>query len=51
MQIRKPKTIGTKIYTLNNSEKWLRSKSLQAINVGKGVEKREPTCTVGGSVN
>ena len=25
--------------------------SLQAINAGKGVEKREPSYTVGGSVN
>ena len=27
------------------------SKSLQTINAGEGVEKREPSCTVGGSVN
>ena len=26
-------------------------KNLQAINVGEGVEKREPSCTVGGNVN
>jgi len=29
----------------------LRSKSLQAINAGEGVEKREPSCTVGGNAN
>ena len=26
-------------------------KSLQTINAGEGVEKREPSCTVGGNVN
>ena len=26
-------------------------KNLQTINAGEGVEKREPSCTVGGSVN
>ena len=26
-------------------------KNLQTINVGDGVEKREPSCTVGGKVN
>ena len=30
---------------------WLLSKSLQAINAGEGVEKREPSYTVGGSAN
>ena len=30
---------------------WLRSKSLQAINVGEGVEKREPSYTVDGNAN
>ena len=29
---------------------WLRSKSLQVINAGEGVEKREPAYTVGGNV-
>ena len=27
------------------------SKNLQAINAGEGVEKREPSCTVGGNIN
>ena len=30
---------------------WLQSKSLQAINAGEGVEKREPSYTVGGNAN
>ena len=31
--------------------KWLLSNSLQAINAGEGVEKREPSYTVGGNAN
>ena len=34
-----------------NQSGWLLSKSLQAINAGEGVEKREPSHTVGGSAN
>ena len=30
---------------------WLLSKSLQTINAGEGVEKREPFYTVGGDAN
>jgi len=30
---------------------WLRSKSLQIINAGEGVEKREPSYIVGGNAN
>ena len=30
---------------------WLQSKSLQAINSGEDVEKREPSYTVGGNAN
>ena len=30
---------------------WLLSKSLQAINAGEGVEKREPSYSVGGNAN
>ena len=30
---------------------WTSSKSLQTINAGEGVEKRECSCTVGGNVN
>ena len=37
--------------TISNQSEWLRSKSLQAINAGEGVEKREPSYTVGGNAN
>ena len=30
---------------------WLLSKSLQAVKSGEGVEKREPSYTVGGNAN
>ena len=30
---------------------WPSSKNLQTINAGEGVEKWEPSCTVGGNVN
>ena len=30
---------------------WASSENLQTTNAGEGVEKREPSCTVGGSVN
>ena len=30
---------------------WLLSKSLQTVNAGEGVEKREPSYTVGGNAN
>ena len=30
---------------------WPSSKILQTVNVGESVEKREPSCTVGGNVN
>ena len=35
----------------SHQSKWLSSKNLQTINAGEGVEKREPSCTVGGNVN
>ena len=37
--------------TISHLSEWLRSKSLQAINAGEGVEKREPSYTVGGNAN
>ena len=37
--------------TTSRQSEWLRSKSLQAINTGEGVEKREPSYTVGGNAN
>ena len=30
---------------------WLSTKSLQMINAGKAVEKREPSSTIGGNIN
>ena len=30
---------------------WMLSKSLQKVNVGKGVKKREPSYTIGGNAN
>ena len=35
--------------TISCQSEWLQSKSLQAINAGEGVEKREPSYTVGGN--
>ena len=35
----------------SNQSEWASSKSLQAINTGEGVEKREYACSVGGNVN
>ena len=37
--------------TFTLDKKCLLSKSLQAINAGEGVEKREPSYTVGGNAN
>ena len=34
-----------------NEHTYMLSKSLQAINAGEGVEKREPSYTVGGNAN
>ena len=38
-------------YHLTLVRKWLLSKSLQTINAGEGVEKKEPSYTVGGNAN
>ena len=35
----------------SHCSEWPSSKNLQTINAGEGVEKREPSCTVGGNVN
>ena len=35
----------------SHQSEWLSSKSLQTINAGEGVEKRECSCTVGVNVN
>ena len=37
--------------TITHQSGWLLCKSLQAINAGEGVEKREPSYTVGGNAN
>ena len=37
--------------TTLHEQEWLSSKSLQTINAGEGVEKKEPSSTVGGNVN
>ena len=38
-------------YHTSHQSEWPSSKNLQTINAGEGVEKREPSCTVGGNVN
>ena len=35
----------------SHKSEWPSSKSLQTINAGEGVEKRECSCTIGGNVN
>ena len=37
--------------TISHQSEWLLSKSLQKINAGEGVEKREPSYTVSGNAN
>ena len=36
---------------ISHQSEWPSSKNLETINAGEGVEKREPSCTVGGNVN
>ena len=43
--------IKTTIGSISHQSEWLLSKCLQAINAGEGVERREPSYTVGGNVN
>ena len=38
-------------YPLPHQSEWPSSKNLQTINAGEGVEKQEPSCTVGGNVS
>jgi len=40
-----------RVRAISRQSEWLRSKSVQAINAGEGVEKREPSYTVGGNAN
>ena len=37
--------------TISRQSEWLLFKSLQAINAGEGVEKREPSYPVGGNAS
>ena len=48
--IREMQIKTTMRYHLYQSE-WLTPKSLQITNAGEGVEKREPSYTVGGNIN
>ena len=43
--------IKTQRGTITHQSGWLLSKSLQAINAGEDVEKREPSYTAGGNAN
>ena len=43
--------IKTTIKSISYQSEWLLSKSLQAINAGEGVAKREPSYTVGENAN
>ena len=36
---------------ISHQSEWPSSKSLQTVNARQGVEKREPSCTVGGNAN
>ena len=45
------KSTGVGCHCLLHQLEWLLSKSLQAINAGEGVEKREPSYTAGGNAN
>jgi len=36
---------------ISHSSEYLSSKNPQTTNVGEGVERREPACTLGGNVN
>ena len=48
--IREMQIKTTMRYHSHQSE-WPSSKNLERINAGEGVEKREPSCTVGGNIN
>ena len=43
--------IKTTVRYISHRSEWLLSKSLQTINAGEGVEKREPSYPFGGNAN
>ena len=43
--------IKTTLSITSHWSEWPTSKNLEIINAEEGVEKREPSCTVGGNVN
>ena len=43
--------IKTTIRSISRCSEWLLSKSLQTVNAAEGVEKKEPSYTVGGNAN
>ena len=43
--------IKTAIGITSHQLEWTSSENLQTTSAGEGVEKREPSCTVGGNVN
>ena len=52
MQIKTTIVLISKLYRIDITSHWSEwpsSKSLQTINAGEGVEKRKPSCTVGGT--
>ena len=49
--IREMRTKTTMRYITSHQSEWPSTKNLQRINAGEGVEKREPSCTVGGNIN
>ena len=49
--IREMQIKATMRYHHTHQSEWPVSKSLQTINAGEGVEKREPSYSVGGNAN
>ena len=49
--IREMQIKTTMRYITSHQSEWPSTKNLQIINAGEGVEKREPSYTVGGNTN